>query len=131
MNPATVLLLIGLGLGTPGDPPASLPPAFPASADVSASRPRAAERLRPSALHALLVPAAHPAMIPYTRATDAVGENTALPWAAPARSGSGVAFMAAGGALFLAGAIIGGEAGTLVMVAGAGIGAYGVYLYFR
>lgn len=43
----------------------------------------------------------------------------------------GIPFMAAGGALFLAGAIIGGGAGTIVMVAGAGIGAYGVFLYLR
>jgi hypothetical protein len=41
-----------------------------------------------------------------------------------------VPLMAAGGTLLLAGAIIGGDAGTLVMVGGAGILAWGVYLYF-
>ncbi|MBX6364708.1 MAG: hypothetical protein IRZ00_12640 [Gemmatimonadetes bacterium] len=46
-------------------------------------------------------------------------------------NGPGIALMAAGGALFVAGAIVGGDAGTLLMVGGAGIGAYGIYIYLR
>jgi hypothetical protein len=41
------------------------------------------------------------------------------------------ALMIAGAALLVAGLIIGDDAGTFVAVAGAGIGAYGVYLYFE
>jgi hypothetical protein len=39
--------------------------------------------------------------------------------------------MFVGGALFVAGLLAGGDAGTLLVVAGAGIGAYGLYLYLR
>jgi hypothetical protein len=39
--------------------------------------------------------------------------------------------MIVGGAAFLAGAIIGDDAGTVMMVAGAGVGLYGLYLYLR
>jgi len=41
------------------------------------------------------------------------------------------AFMVAGAALFVAGIIAGGDAGAVLMLGGAGIGAYGVYLHFR
>ena len=46
------------------------------------------------------------------------------------RRGGPVSLMAAGGVLLFAGAIIGGDAGTLVMVGGAGALAWGAYLYF-
>lgn len=46
------------------------------------------------------------------------------------RDTGGVPFMVAGGALFIAGAVVGGDAGTLLMVGGAGVGAYGLYIYF-
>jgi hypothetical protein len=39
--------------------------------------------------------------------------------------------MIVGGALFLAGAIIGDDAGTIIMIGGAGIGIYGLYLYLQ
>ncbi|MGH7665299.1 MAG: hypothetical protein ACRENI_13570 [Gemmatimonadaceae bacterium] len=51
------------------------------------------------------------------------------------QGGSGFAraevLMIVGGAAFLAGAIIGGDPGVIVMVAGAGIGIYGLYLYLQ
>ena len=51
---------------------------------------------------------------------------------APAASRPGVALMIVGGALFIAGALVDdGDAGTVLMVAGAAIGAYGLYQYFR
>jgi len=43
---------------------------------------------------------------------------------------AGLPFMIAGGAAFVAGLIIGGDAGTVVAVAGVGIGVYGIILYF-
>ena len=39
--------------------------------------------------------------------------------------------MIIGGAAFLAGAIIGDDAGTIVMVGGAAVGLYGLYLYLQ
>jgi hypothetical protein len=45
--------------------------------------------------------------------------------------GGGMGYMIAGGALFVAGLLAGGDAGTVLILAGAGIGAYGLYLHFR
>lgn len=39
--------------------------------------------------------------------------------------------MIVGGAMFLAGAIIGGDAGTIIMIGGAGIGLWGLYQYLQ
>ena len=41
------------------------------------------------------------------------------------------ALMIVGGAAFVAGALIGGDAGTIVMVGGAAVGLYGLYLYLQ
>ena len=46
------------------------------------------------------------------------------------RNRRGVPFMIAGGAMFLAGAIIGDDGGTLLLLGGIGVGAYGAYVYF-
>lgn len=40
-----------------------------------------------------------------------------------------VALMIVGGAALVVGAVIGGDAGTLVMLGGAGVGLYGLYLF--
>ena len=50
---------------------------------------------------------------------------------AAARASNSAALMIVGGAAFLAGAIIGGDAGTIIMVGGAGVGLYGLYLYLQ
>ncbi len=52
------------------------------------------------------------------------------PFRVQARSRGSVPLMAAGGTLLVAGAVIGGDAGTLLMVGGAGVLAWGVYLHF-
>ena len=39
--------------------------------------------------------------------------------------------MIVGGAIFLAGAIIGDDAGTIIMIGGAGVAIYGLYLYLQ
>jgi hypothetical protein len=44
---------------------------------------------------------------------------------------SGKLYMIVGGAAFLAGAIIGDDVGTIIMVGGAGLGIYGIYLYMQ
>jgi hypothetical protein len=66
------------------------------------------------------------------QSNERTGQSEKTKLALPAApGGQSVALMIAGGALFVAGAIVGGDAGTLLMVGGAGIGAYGIYLYFR
>jgi hypothetical protein len=39
--------------------------------------------------------------------------------------------MIVGGAIFVAGAIIGDDAGTIIMIGGAAVGIYGLYLYLQ
>lgn len=51
--------------------------------------------------------------------------------AAGARMTSSQTLMIVGGAMFLAGAIIGGDAGTIIMIGGAGIGLWGLYQYLQ
>jgi hypothetical protein len=46
------------------------------------------------------------------------------------RNRRGVPFMIAGGAMFLAGAVIGDDGGAILMLGGIGVGAYGAYVYF-
>jgi hypothetical protein len=43
----------------------------------------------------------------------------------------GETLMIVGGAIFLAGAIIGDDAGTVIMIGGAAVGIYGLYLYLQ
>lgn len=53
--------------------------------------------------------------------------------AAQSRAGLGQsrALMLVGLATFIAGAVIGGDAGTIIMIGGAGIGLYGLYQYLQ
>lgn len=59
-------------------------------------------------------------------ATDAALEMNAM--RSPSR-GSGVGLMILGGAALITGAIIGGTPGTIIMVGGAVVGLYGLYVY--
>jgi hypothetical protein len=62
---------------------------------------------------------------------DISGESSGA-LAAPRRPfGLSQTLMIVGGAAFVAGAIIGDDAGTVMMVAGAGVGLYGLYLYLH
>lgn len=88
-----------------------------------AAAPSAAEVLQPTMASALFAP--HSSFASLAEPAPGPGPRVA------ARGGSGVPLMAAGGVLFVAGAIIGGDAGVLLMVGGAGVGAYGVYQYTR
>jgi hypothetical protein len=62
---------------------------------------------------------------------DISGENVDAMAAARRPFGLSQTLMIVGGAAFVAGAIIGDDAGTVLMVAGAGVGLYGLYLYLR
>jgi hypothetical protein len=48
-----------------------------------------------------------------------------------ARFNEAQTLMIVGGAAFIAGALIGDDAGTIVMVGGAAVGLYGLYLYLQ
>ena len=63
---------------------------------------------------------------------DATQSATTPTNATPVRRGDQpTALMIVGGVAFLAGAIIGGDAGTIIMVGGAAVGLYGLYLYLQ
>ena len=96
--------------------------------------------LAPVALHAQaparstmrdqLMPATAAVVVSAPMVQPATPNAAAQPSAAAYRS-SGTPYMIAGAALFAAGIIAGGGAGTVLVLAGAGIGAYGLYLHFR
>lgn len=50
---------------------------------------------------------------------------------AATHSSNSTALMIVGGAAFLAGAVIGGDAGTIIMIGGAAVGLYGLYIYLQ
>lgn len=60
-------------------------------------------------------------------AKDAILSESMAP---QVRDKTGVPFMVGGGVLFVAGALAGGDAGTLLMVGGGVVGAFGAYKYF-
>ncbi|HET7623133.1 MAG TPA: hypothetical protein VFK39_14605 [Gemmatimonadaceae bacterium] len=62
---------------------------------------------------------------------DIAGEKSKTVAADGRPFGLSQTLMIVGGAAFVAGAIIGDDAGTVMMVAGAGVGLYGLYLYLH
>ena len=54
-----------------------------------------------------------------------------MPAPAPGKNSGNTALMIVGGAAFIAGAVIGGDAGTIIMVGGAGVGLYGLWQYLK
>ena len=97
------------------------------AASVSAQEPAQHEptlqdRLQPVTTRIELVPRTQPV----TR-TDAPVKSVPQPMAP---SGKSVALMVAGGTLFVAGVIAGGDVGGVLMLGGAVVGSYGVYLHF-
>ena len=72
---------------------------------------------------------ARPVSVGATEAVELSRESAAL--RRRARFSNSQTLMIVGGATFLAGAIIGDNAGTVVMVGGAAVGLYGLYLYLQ
>ena len=89
------------------------------------------ETVQPSTLQEQLMPESTVKLL--TPVETAVGaEAEARQPAQPTMPrGSGTGLIIAGGALFVAGLLIGGDPGTLLAVTGAAVGAYGLYLYFN
>lgn len=88
---------------------------------------------------AVTAPSVSMSAVPTLEATQialrplASAERTGHPAVVQQRSGMGrgQVLMIVGGAAFLAGAIIGNDAGTIMMIGGAGIGLWGLYLYLQ
>lgn len=127
-----LILAMAVGLMTPG--PASsqgpvdwtlVPADGPAVVTGAERTSTAAERLMPAASTA--------ALFSTMDAGAHLGE-TAVPFRQEVEiddgDDDGVPFMIAGGIAFLAGAIVGDDAGTVLMLGGAGLGAYGAFVYF-
>lgn len=96
-----------------------------AAVQPAASTP--AQLLQPQALAPLLAPV----NLQRDAALQHANNGTQLQPVLAPRRGQGFGLMIAGGALFVAGLLVGGSAGAVMDLAGAGIGAYGLYLYFR
>ena len=96
---------------------ASLDPAVTAPAQQTADAPSAQEPTGPSMQASTLSP---------RLATDAPLEVNTM--RRPAR-GSGVGLMILGGAALITGAIVGDTPGTIIMVGGAIVGLYGLYVF--
>jgi hypothetical protein len=102
-----------------------------APAALHAQAPAASSEEQAPSLRDRLMPTAEAATLiaPVVEKTVKAEREVLQPVAASSRAGT--PYMLAGAALFIGGLIIGDDAGTAVAVAGAGIGAYGLYLAFR
>jgi hypothetical protein len=85
----------------------------------------AAELLGPTTNHVVFLAPAWPRE---PRVGEAYEPFAELP---QVRNRRGIPWMIAGGAMFLVGAIIGDDGGTLLLLGGIGVGAYGAYVYFE
>jgi hypothetical protein len=113
------IALLALIIGSASVAQAQTVPVAPVSDE---AQPTLQDRLMPEATTTLLAPAS-------AEATKAIESNSET--AAMMPRGAGTGLIIAGGALFIAGLIIGGDAGTVLAVGGAAVGAYGLYQYFR
>jgi hypothetical protein len=113
------IALFALMIGSASAAQAQTAPLEPAA---DAPKPTLQEQLMPDATTTLMAPASAEA----TKAIESTNETSAM-----MPRGAGTGLIIAGGALFIAGLIIGGDAGTVLAVGGAALGAYGLYQYFR
>lgn len=74
---------------------------------------------------ATLLPSASTSLVDLTRESDMTAALVPQ-----VRDRAGVPYMVAGGVLFIAGILVNGDAGTVLMIGGAGVGAYGAFVYF-
>ena len=102
-----------------------------ASAQVQTAIAERAPSITASAVGPTLSGARIAATVPVTALTAEEMRNPDNALQNRAGFGQPEALMIVGGAAFLAGAIIGGDPGTIVMIGGAGIGLYGLYLYLQ
>lgn len=115
MKARTIMLALGLLMA----PAALQAQAVTTETPQAASAPTLRDQLMPAPASALLT-------APVTEEKTAETLQPAMQ-----RGGSGTGYMIAGAALFVAGLLVEGDAGTVLVLAGAGIGAYGLYIHFR
>ena len=96
----------------------------------AASAPRAVAPAAPRALvgPAIAAEAVAARPLPAPRSSD---DSALAPMRRRAQFSQGQTLMIVGGAAFVAGALIGDDAGTIVMIGGAAVGLYGLYLYLQ
>lgn len=103
-----------------------MPAALHAQTATQPQQPTLRDKLMPAGA-AVMVTAPAPTPAPSEKTDEKSAHQPAM-----ANGRAGIGYMIAGLALFVAGAVIDdGDAGTVLMLAGAGIGAYGLYLHFR
>ena len=128
MHRSTLLLAVALLATAPAaraQSGATTPAVSPAGATPVSFAP--AQRSGPDA--ALRVVGARPVAAAHVDASALEEESSAL--RRRARFSNSQTLMIVGGAAFIAGALIGDDAGTIVMVGGAAVGLYGLYLYLQ
>lgn len=106
----------------------------PAAAQGVFDAPSVAPSAAPSALAQVVTPVAAPTL-GSVQAAAPVGVRAItpavplVPAPAPRVYGRNPALMIVGGAMLLVGAVIGGDAGTIVMIGGGGLGLLGLWQY--
>ena len=116
--------------GTPRNEPSadSARVVAPASVEVSES---------PAAVAAPVAAVAPAMSLAPTRANAVAGLQLRTEGLAPApvpepgRNSGNTALMIVGGVALIVGAVIGGDAGTIIMIGGAGVGLYGLWQYLK
>ena len=98
---------------------------------LQAQRPASAVAPAPSTLTTMPVGPTVAARSVALRPATAPTADPRAALASRAQFTRGQTLMIIGGAALLTGAIIGGDAGTIVMLGGAGVGLYGLYLYLQ
>src|SRR5687768_2028642 len=117
----TIALVVVFGIGASATLEAQAPSFAADTTSLRQAAPAPGPTVSASAV-ALRAPAQLPAADERQRQADD---------AAGARMTTSQTLMIVGGAMFLAGAVIGGDAGTIIMIGGAGIGLWGLYQYLQ
>lgn len=107
----------------PVDTSASVAPAAVVAVDSSAAAPR-------DTIAAIASPASHSIVRAPLRAVKSL-RRLIPPMPSPHGASEGVKLMIFGGAALLTGAVIGGDAGGIIMVGGAVVGLYGLWVYLN
>jgi hypothetical protein len=110
--------------------PTLAPTALPAVTDTPAEQPAVVSDA-PVVTERAAGPTLDGATVGFRHTTQTTQSTHAPVTVAAARGSNSAALMIVGGAAFLAGAIIGDDAGTIIMVGGAAVGLYGLYLYLQ
>jgi hypothetical protein len=110
---------------------ALLAPSVSRAQDIATTETSSSTPVVTASVAAPVGPTLDAATIGIRHSADDAAKSTANVGAAVSNGNQSTALMIVGGAAFLAGAIIGDDAGTIIMVGGAAVGLYGLYLYLQ